>query len=353
MINRFLQSLKMIRPALILSRAGLSRLLPVPPFGIYLKATVCFKPEQRQPVSESLKNFIQSEQSPILKIFAAELAWKEASPLVDLTAADGFSYKEREKLRLIFQTIVKFAPEYQPAYRAFVYKTDLLLDKRLYAAELENLNEAAGNFPNLLPLEIDWKACHKKHLALSYPRETTFVAIPKKALQKNLAELWAYLFFQKSILIENWQDIAVCKDKITFRSPILGAPVSAALKNKTASYLRQTEKPKTYEQYRLFQALQHVQQTCPEISLSTLWKNELAFRYEENSNTRPDKEYLNALQQTDYGTILEPPLRLSNPRQLEHLLRPENLSRDKRFANSSLVVVWTLALLIFLLLTYF
>ena len=161
------------------------------------------------------------------------------------------------------------------------------------------------------------------------------------------------MFFQKSILVSNWQDIAQQKDDIMFHNFSLMHQTPAQLKNYAVRFLLNHDAPQNYAQHRLAQALIRMEQTCPQVKFRQAYGAELSSHYEEKSPALISADYRAALQQTEYGRLLPSPIELPSAAEVSHLLKPQNYSRDKRFANSSLIVVWSLALMIYLLLKYF
>ena len=355
MNNLILQYPKIIKVEKALARSGLGFLLEDSPFRFASIFLPLYKGAATLPPDKALSAFMSGTADSIFKLFVCELGWKHSAPEVIFSSSPNSAmlYKQREELRRIFQYWVKADSSYQGAYRSFVQRSDILLDKRLYASEIEAVYDAAKHLPHVLHSEIDWSLCDKENLAETFPSETDFVVIPDSKGQLNLAKLWGELFFQKSILVSNWQDIAQQKDNVMFHHFSLMHKITARLKNYAVRFLLYHEAPRNYAQYRLTQALAHLAQTCPQIKLNQVYSAELSQHYEEHSAPDITADYRAAMQQTEYGQILPSPLELPSATEVSYLLKPKNYSRDKRFANSSLVVVWGLALLIYLLLKYF
>ena len=353
MRNNIFQSLKIVRLAILLARAGLPQILDYLPLRWGWIIGKFFGARVTRQSDAALLRFMQSDACPILKLLVSELCWRQDLPAVDLRQSptdEDFFWSP--VARSILSLRAKHSADNLAAYKSFMRRQDMLFDKRLYAAEVEAVQAAGSGCPELLPIEIDWPACSQTELSMHFPPAAKFITELDSSAQTQLSLLWEKMFFGDSALLSNWSEVACSGEQLTFCNATISGHASAGLKNFLVRHLHKGVSPSTYEQYRLTQSLAHLRRLCPQVDLLRLWQSSLSTRYQDSSAT-PPPQYLQALQQTDYRAGLAEPLPLTDPQDLTHLLKPQDLSRNKRFANSSLVVVWGIAILIYILLKYF
>lgn len=357
MITDFLQSIKIINLSKKMVELNLPEFLNISGLRGYQKFVRKQKSNsQDSSLPQRLQNALSLSQDAYFRAFVSELFYDYLDYPCLKEKDDSDSPAQVEVYRNVFHKVIMSDSRYQAAYQNFSHQVDMLSDKRLAASEIEELFSAEINNKNILVYEVDWAHTTKENLEI-YPLKaeyTTNQSLPTKVMEEKLAQLWAELFFESSKLIYGWQSIIYNEDaEINFYCPKYMLSADSLLKNFACAHILQSRRPQHYAEYKFVLGLNGLKQLCPSVNIKELWANYLNKHYKMPQKSAPSADYMQKMQEVGLSAGVSKAADLTPLSHIKELHFSKNLQKDRRFKNSSPLVILAIALMIYVLLKYF
>lgn len=360
MINSFLQILKKQQLAILFARYDCLELLRN--FSVALGGKGLarfFIKKSKESIEKKLEKMMEEEKDPLLNIFISELAYdkqilipleQKNTPLMynkEIENSEGEFYCK------VLRDIVRHSSRQKPLYNSFRYRSDILLDKRLYAAELENLLEKTATYPQSARFEIDWKLTTKEDIFIVSPEGSVFTTELTEAEQKYLVGLWGYLFYEKDTLVFAWRNIIREQDgKINFYMIDSLLKVDERLKNYSVKHMKEGLTAKEINEYKLESSLRMLSKYCPNIDITEELEIYLKRApYHKKMDTEISQDYVDSLKKTEFGLGIKEPIPMRDPQSLAYLLDSRREMRRNKYQRNPLMRI-LLPLIIFLYALY-
>lgn len=360
MINSFLQILKRQQLAILFARYDCLELLRnFSVIGGTKGIARFFLRKSRESLENKLEKMMFENNNPLLNIFITELAYDKkillpTEPKNTPLIYDGeMSNEEGEFFCKIFREMVRHSSRQKPLYNSFRYRSDILLDKRLFGAELEKLLEKTAFFQQSSKFEIDWKLTTKEDIFIISQEGSFFTDKLTKTEQKDLVQLWGYLFYEKNMQVFAWRNIIRDNEgRINFYTIDSLREVDEKLKNFSVKYLRNEAIPKEIDEYKLASSLRLLQKYCPDVNLEKEYENYIKQApYIKQDDTSASKDYIDSLKKTEFGLGLRNPLPIRDAQSIAYLLDSRREMRRKKYQGNPLIRI-LLPLIMFLYALY-
>ena len=125
------------------------------------------------------------------------------------------------------------------------------------------------------------------------------------------------------------------------------------LKNFACAHILQSRRPQHYAEYKFVLGLNGLKQLCPSVSIKELWANYLNKHYKMPQKSAPSADYMQKMQEVGLSAGVSKAADLTPLSHIKELHFSKNLQKDRRFKNSSPLVILAIALMIYVLLKYF
>lgn len=360
MITDFLQSLKIIRLAKEFAYMNLPEFFDLAGLKGYRKFVKSRElASQDSPLSKRIQKALIQNPNEYFKSFVSEIFYDLLDSPINLEMSKSKNTKENpqqiELYRSVFHKMILSDSRYQAAYQNFSHQIDMLSDKRLAASEIEELFSAEANNKDILVYEVDWTHTTKQNLEI-YPLQASYTAknLPTKILEEKLAHLWAEIFFESSKLIYGWQSIIYNEQaEINFYCPEYMLSADSRLKNFACTHILQNRRPQNYTEYKFVLGLNGIKALCPSVNVKDIWANYLNKHYEIPQKNTPSADYMQKMQEVGLSAGVSKAVDLTPLSHIKELHFSKNLQKDRRFKNSSPLVILAIALMIYVLLKYF
>ncbi len=321
------------------------------------------------PPIQRIQELIKQEKSPLLPHLFNELAGAR------VVLHDEFYYLQTQDERLLEEgrSFKKAVSEKDDSFFSFVWNeitseypslasaksnfftvVGLQKDMRFYGAELERLGEYTALCPEACPVAVDWSLTDKPELYLDILSPLTFTQILSQEAEENLAKLYAFLFFEKSVFVANYSGVAVDENnKVNFVDFDYLYSVDSSLRLYLKEYIQNKAVPQNLAEEKLRRSVETLRLYCPHLDidmflLDNISKNPL------NISASSSSEGLSMELLSKHGMVLQPQTHVPAPDMdsLSKLLQPPKLKNEKMFAKSS-IFYWLPLLLIFMILILF
>lgn len=294
---------------------------------------------------EKIAALLKEEQNPALEVIYREFTgafqqWMDKLPFpeerevlgnVCLKSSAGF-----RDAGFLWDVCRRAAPRYPHLPEGLPYlkkRLDLNGDMRLYASELELLQEHAASFPGSFSFDIDWIKTDRENLMVNLINSVVLTAAPSRQAAANLLSLWFGLFYEKHIFPADLEGVWVNRRQEVCPAAFDGLyPVDSSLQDFLWQHLKQGRQPKNYLEHKLVLALNRLRHLT----------GEKFFDGFVREHPRPVKAPEVFEEQTlslyaDHGMLLSPSFQMENrgSRKPVGLLNAGQVKKDPQFAKSA------------------
>lgn len=366
MINRFLQFIKKQSLAVTLARhdllfltEGLSVFDSVRPFASL------FRIKSSLSVNRRMTGFLREENNPLLFAFAKEAAVLNKKLFVLNAAKNIFLendilFKSTSGIRdarfyitLFASLIERDLPQLGKDETDFDNALDIVMDMRLYGAELESLYDRIGGLENCCGMEIDWIKTSSESLYLHFAGKCVYTQKLNLEAQKNLSCLFAAMLLEKSVFVSYWNGIMVSQaDTVGFLDFDTVYMAGEGLKNYAFAYINKKAAPKTPREYKLHRALQLLEHYCADIDCFAVWNRENS-AVSGNAEIPTHTALLRQLKENGFNFGSSEKTAMTNPKEVAYLLDKNRHKKDPRFRKSSIYYWGPLLITIYILFRFF
>lgn len=236
-------------------------------------------------------------------------------------------------------------PQFLPAFSFFTKRLDLVSDRRLYAAELDNLLTQSTDSQKFLPLQINWIKTSSEELYLDLSSNIELTTILDEQSQRNFAELFFNHLFEKSIFISYWENVAV--DSSGRVAMIDFDYIYSASEELKQFALDINRNPQSFEEQKLAYALKLLESYCPLVNLNELLVSYQAGAVKATPFLSHQSGFLNQLSKQGVYFGLENAPNLEQP---QSSLIQRLLSTQNKKPESNMLFFWGPALITALIL---
>ena len=233
---------------------------------------------------------------------------------------------------------------------------NLRRDMRLYAADWQELTDSLQSSSNGFFWQIDWLQTSASCLWITSAEPFRITSRLSLEEQKNLANLFAELLFDKGYFISSWSGVAVNEaHQVLWADFDALFPADSELKKFAFSYLQAQKFPTGGFEHKLAAALRRLQFFTPEVDLLSLWQPwaELIFEPQSLAQITNVPAFQDGLRRHGLDFLQKKQIQLHNPQELRYLLDSSRHAKDPRFRKSSIFYWLPLVIAIYLLLKYF
>lgn len=371
MINKFLQFIKKQQLAIRLARFDCLFITDsLSTFDSVRPLAKLFRRKSRLTPVLRVQTFLEYIQSPLLFAVYEEITSRtdivpEAAYVLpvpsrllsgDILYRTNAPLKDRSFYLGLFREIVRRdLPELENQYKIFEKRIDTLFDMRFYGSELEHICEDAAGADTYCRYEVDWLKTNREKLYLSFDEPCRQTSSLNKEAQKNLAALFGYLLFEKSVFVSYWDSLCVNKEsQVSFLNFDAVYPAYPELKRYAADFILDGRRPEKSEEYKISRGLKLLRDFCPSVRLPEFWDKYLeAESFIPREYPVPNQEFLRRLKENGMSLGQHHPIIMSDPHELSYLLRNPKLKNDPQFRKSSFFYWGPMALIFVYLLYYF
>ncbi len=362
MINRFLQFLKKQQLAVKLAKSDLLFLIEgLQSFKLELPLAKLFYQKQKASKLKRISHFLENENNPLLYALV-----KELSVLDDKLFYLPLSKRIPLNECILFKTTkgIKDANFYVALYTQLVNDDFLELkgdirhlyinfDMRLYAADLENLNDLLNEDDHCCQMEVDWIKTSKENLYLCFDKKCQFTQKLNLKAQENLSRLFAFMFLEKSVFVSYWNGIMLSpKNEVGFLDFDSVYKADSTLLRYALSYIKQKTPAKNLLELKLQRALELLRHYCPDIDCFAFWNSQIITSHETKED-KVNSEKLDKLKDNGFNFGTQQKVADINPKDFEYLLDINRHRKDPQFRKSSIYYWGPLLVLIYVLFKYF
>lgn len=321
--------------------------------------------------AERVSSFLNAEDNPLLYA-----AFDEITARSDVVGSEILFDENREERifngDVVFKTSEKLAdddffirlfgeiadvdlPQLKPQLQTFLKRLDLLRDMRFYGAELETFFEYTDGLPGCCSVSVDWAQTDKPRLCLYFPEPVVYTRQLSLAAQENLLNLFASLFFERSVFVSYFDAVAVDEnDKVNVMDFDYIYPVDSVLRRFLSEYLGEECEPRGLMEHKLARVIKLLRLYCPAQDVNAV----LLGRLEQYPRSQPQNAPVRSGLMDIYskqGLVLSPRSELTepNPESLAYLLDKNRFKKDPQFKKSSIFYYLPLLVVIYILLKFF
>lgn len=374
MINQILQFIKKAEFAAKLAKYDLLFLLKKQKIfkGCVLPAAM-FERKSNLPPLDRIRLFLSQENNAVLDLAATEIS---TSPAIlkeylltlkvnhqtfskgDKKFLSALNLTEQDSFYLdLLKEYLKGKGQSKKQKKYYKKQLDSLMDMRLYASELEFLNQNISGSKKNCPFEIDWIRTEKKDLYLIFKKECFYTSELNISAQKNLAEVFGYMLFENSVFVSFWKGLLTDSEgKVSFLDFDNIYEADSDLKKFAANYIQNGILPKKDLEYKMQRALNLLSFYCKDINPFDSWQ-----KYIKNASdimllptkTEGQEKLLKDLSQNGVVIQKKESIELPKAKDLSYLLDSSRHKKDPRFRKSQAIYWGPLLILIYILLKYF